>query len=210
MSQLTRIRQEAPAVGALGSHQEVESKEQRSSFKADRAGRKPDVGFAGIDGFIEDARQRTKVADTFDLSLVTDRYRREHGFSQDIVEGHRRELIRFLALSATATNNGRYYGMMGAIDELWHTFVIFTREYSEFCQAVAGRFLHHVPEADGQASPETLDHYLAFLSDYETVYGEPPTSAYWPNPNRKKIDAATACKGCSACNGCTSDPCTVH
>jgi hypothetical protein len=100
--------------------------------------------------------------------------------------------------------------MMGAIDELWHTFVIFTREYAQFCQAVAGQFLHHVPEVEGKASPATLDHYLAFLADYERVYGEPPAPAYWPNPKQSGIRAEAACRGCAGCNGCTGQSCTVH
>lgn len=28
----------------------------------------------------------------------------------------------------------------------WHTFILFTREYAEFCDRVAGHFIHHVPE----------------------------------------------------------------
>ncbi|GAA1958775.1 hypothetical protein [Amycolatopsis minnesotensis] len=35
------------------------------------------------------------------------------------------------------------------VDLGWHTFILHTREYADFCQAVAGRFLHHVPNDDG-------------------------------------------------------------
>jgi hypothetical protein len=31
------------------------------------------------------------------------------------------------------------------IDAMWHTFVLFTREYAEYCDEVFGRFIHHVP-----------------------------------------------------------------
>ncbi|WP_223884458.1 glycine-rich domain-containing protein [Micromonospora craniellae] len=30
----------------------------------------------------------------------------------------------------------------------WHTFILHTREYAEFCQRLAGRFIHHQPEPD--------------------------------------------------------------
>jgi hypothetical protein len=31
------------------------------------------------------------------------------------------------------------------LDEMWHTFVLFTREYHAYCRRVFGRFLHHAP-----------------------------------------------------------------
>jgi hypothetical protein len=31
------------------------------------------------------------------------------------------------------------------IDKMWHTFILFTSEYSEFCNRFFGRMLHHVP-----------------------------------------------------------------
>ena len=32
-----------------------------------------------------------------------------------------------------------------AIDEMWHTFVLFTQPYAAFCQRYFGRFIHHAP-----------------------------------------------------------------
>jgi hypothetical protein len=165
-------------------------------------------GFAYLEGYVEEARSRTEIAESFDIGQVVARYRREQGFSEAIANDHRRELMRFLALSATAVDHGRFYGMMGAIDELWHTFVIFTREYAEFCDKVAGRFLHHVPEVEGASSTVAFDNYLAFLADYERIYGERPAPGYWPNPDRAKVRSDNACTGCRGCNSCRS--CTVH
>lgn len=31
------------------------------------------------------------------------------------------------------------------IDEMWHTFILFTRDYDEFCSRYFGRFIHHAP-----------------------------------------------------------------
>ncbi len=33
------------------------------------------------------------------------------------------------------------------VDDLWHAFMLHTREYADFCTAAFGRFLHHSPEA---------------------------------------------------------------
>jgi hypothetical protein len=33
---------------------------------------------------------------------------------------------------------------MREIDEMWHEFILFTREYTEFCETYFGRYLHHL------------------------------------------------------------------
>ena len=117
--------------------------------------------------------------------------------------------MRYLALSATAAQHDRDYGMMGAVDELWHTFVIFTREYESFCQKVAGRFMHHVPDSEDDAGRATLERYTAFLADYEKVYGEAPNPVYWPSPGTNGVEASSLCGGCRGCNRCGGN-CTLH
>ncbi|MEW6120004.1 MAG: hypothetical protein AB1593_07940 [Pseudomonadota bacterium] len=38
------------------------------------------------------------------------------------------------------------------VDDAWHAFILFTRNYETFCQRALGRFLHHVP-AEAMQSP---------------------------------------------------------
>ena len=39
-----------------------------------------------------------------------------------------------------------------AVDDAWHEFILFTRQYDSFCRRAFGRFLHHTP-AEAMASP---------------------------------------------------------
>src|SRR5215468_3930080 len=40
----------------------------------------------------------------------------------------------------------RYVSMPSqAADDLWHEFILYTREYQNFCQQAFGGFLHHTP-----------------------------------------------------------------
>lgn len=39
-----------------------------------------------------------------------------------------------------------------AVDDAWHEFILFTRNYQAFCQRAFGRFLHHTP-AEAMSSP---------------------------------------------------------
>lgn len=39
-----------------------------------------------------------------------------------------------------------------AVDSAWHEFILFTRQYADFCDKAFGRFLHHTP-AEGMSKP---------------------------------------------------------
>lgn len=62
------------------------------------------------------------------------------------------------------------------VDEAWHQFVLFTRQYTDFCQRYFGKFLHHNPSNDPTVA-ETLHEnpstFGDFSSRYEEVFGEP-------------------------------------
>ncbi|HEY8372141.1 MAG TPA: hypothetical protein VIL00_05305 [Pseudonocardiaceae bacterium] len=65
-----------------------------------------------------------------------------------------REALAFLA--ACAQNPGASLSPTALVDIGWHTFILHTREYAEFCQRVAGRFIHHVPD-EGVGSVVEVD-----------------------------------------------------
>jgi hypothetical protein len=39
------------------------------------------------------------------------------------------------------------------VDDAWHEFILFTRNYNNFCQRALGRFLHHIP-AEAMRGPQ--------------------------------------------------------
>jgi hypothetical protein len=47
------------------------------------------------------------------------------------------------------------------IDEMWHNFVLFTREYSQYCLERFGRYIHHLPATH----QEKLDYKERFVRD---------------------------------------------
>src|SRR5579864_3397426 len=34
---------------------------------------------------------------------------------------------------------------MREIDDMWHEFILFTRDYTDFCQQYFGEYVHHLP-----------------------------------------------------------------
>lgn len=67
--------------------------------------------------------------------------------------------------------SARMYPEMAEIDNMWHTFLLFTRDYADFCERYLGRFIHHVPNtnADDALSPEAFEldftRYLSYVFD---------------------------------------------
>ncbi|MEV6906663.1 hypothetical protein [Amycolatopsis sp. NPDC051071] len=59
----------------------------------------------------------------------------------------RDQALAFLA--ACARNTGTRLAPSDPVGIGWHTFVLHTRDYADFCARIAGRFLHHVPTSDG-------------------------------------------------------------
>src|SRR3712207_3180742 len=74
-------------------------------------------------------------------------------------------MVRFLDLCADAAEP---LAPSKTVDEAWHEFVLFTREYAAFCEERYGRFLHHDPyeSVDREAFRRTY-------SAYEGRYGTP-------------------------------------
>lgn len=54
------------------------------------------------------------------------------------------QALGFLALCAQNTGH-QSFSPSAQVDTGWHTFVLYTREYAQFCQQIAGRFIHHSP-----------------------------------------------------------------
>ncbi|MFI0464340.1 MULTISPECIES: glycine-rich domain-containing protein [Saccharopolyspora] len=146
---------------------------------------------------LERTAARSLIPDDLFFRLV-ERIVREHAeIDREMAERIVDQTLAFL--SACARNRGEPLAPSPMVDHGWHEFLMYTREYAEFCQRVAGRFLHHVPEDTAamvsEADPievrrrtvEAIEQ-TGFLVDRELWFAE-DTSV------------------CSQChNGCYNDP----
>jgi hypothetical protein len=89
---------------------------------------------------------------------VLRRYAREHHASPQEAEEVFREMLKYLYLCYRAAIRGPepfacvVSPEIEKIDWMWHTFLLFTLDYADFCESHFGFFLHHVP---GEAEDET-------------------------------------------------------
>src|SRR5262249_7476036 len=81
----------------------------------------------------------------YNNDAVVARYRKDFGISSDDAALLFSDVKRFLWLAAVE-------GVVSPppkIDDGWHTFIIFTADYEQFCQRYFGRFMHHRPQRPG-------------------------------------------------------------
>lgn len=123
-----------------------------------------------------------KRATDYPIQRVLDRYIRTNGISESDARLHEIEMKRYLLLRAMNLDS-RFPLASGPVDELWHTFLLFTKEYVTFCNEVAGAFIHHNP---GPAAPteeevRSAKHdFEGFIAKYRSVFHEEPSPELWP------------------------------
>src|SRR5258708_2450396 len=82
-----------------------------------------------------------KVMD-YQMPNIIARYCKDYKVSADTAKIHEVELKRWLILAGDA-NDGDSLGMMSSeVDNLWHTFLLFTKEYQAFCNDMFCKFIH--------------------------------------------------------------------
>ncbi|WP_285505512.1 hypothetical protein [Actinokineospora sp. NBRC 105648] len=100
-------------------------------------------------------------------------------------------------LAVCAENPGRNLRPSQRVDLGWHTFILNTRDYAEFCEHLGAGFLHHVPDEFTRPSTTRTAMRAALASTVETL-----TAAGF------EVDAdlwATDAGSCSQCHsGCTN------
>ncbi|MEO3749158.1 hypothetical protein [Streptomyces sp. B6B3] len=85
---------------------------------------------------------REMISESVFAKLVN-RITKDHPtFSHVLAERITDQAIAFLAASARTQQP---ISPSGIVDIGWHTFLLHTRDYSDFCYRVAGRFIHHEP-----------------------------------------------------------------
>lgn len=59
---------------------------------------------------------------------------------------------------------------MHEIDDMWHTFLLFTHDYHDFCMQYFGKFIHHDPNTETAPPDEKkfetdFERYLSYIYD---------------------------------------------
>jgi hypothetical protein len=62
------------------------------------------------------------------------------------------------------------------VDEVWHQFILYTREYMDFCERFFGRYIPHSPSNAPKMEPVSsveVSSFAFFMNRYEKLFGTP-------------------------------------
>lgn len=91
-----------------------------------------------------------------------------------------------------AAHNGYLPVPNELVDEVWHSHILFTSDYSAFCNQVAGKFLHHCPPMKDFSEAELKERRQIMSDVTQEHFG------FYPFKNGSYSD----CDGCSNCASC--------
>ncbi|MGW5820616.1 glycine-rich domain-containing protein [Streptomyces noursei] len=99
-------------------------------------------------------------------------------------------------LAACGANQGSALGPSEQVDIGWHTFLMYTEEYADFCERIAGRFIHHSPaDVPGVVYEEKRDTRLRSIGAMRAL-GYEPDPELWGH----SADCSQCHNGCSESN----------
>ncbi len=118
---------------------------------------------------------------------VVYRFQKVYGFTAEESSDIFSQVKRWMWLAHTRKAEGITSGLsidppLVVIDEMWHNFILFTREYHQFCEQYFGYYIHHGPATEGEdrefyamkdsTPPEQLRKMImdSKRSQYEYVY----------------------------------------
>lgn len=125
------------------------------------------------------------------------------------------DTLRFLYICGTADGQ---WGPTQTIDTGWHEFLMFTRDYTDFCQENFGRFIHHVPNRIG-SKPDRERPRRTLIAAIQ-LFGKENLTENWAyrNPSGKivlgpdltmdeirTVEASAPCDSCGCNAACNDD-----
>ncbi len=127
------------------------------------------------------AQVRTlRVLETYDLGPIRHRLQTKALLLPGLIDEALLEFRRYLALHALLDAAVTIYSQ--AVDDVWHTSIMFTQRYAELCELAFGRHIPHRPDrgheyAVRHASDGARRRFAEFQADYEWYFG--PISPLW-------------------------------
>jgi hypothetical protein len=118
------------------------------------------------------------------------------------------EVKKFLLVAHNHSTKSRRFAPSKIVDDAWHSFILFTPIYSEFCRKILGRefTIGHVPNIGNWDSiPENSEdakvnqRYIDAIEMIKFETGD-LNKIYWPEPTKQGFQ-----KSCSSCHGCNDD-----
>jgi hypothetical protein len=147
---------------------------------------------AGVHHIMKTPRKKIDIEQVmnYPLDRVRERYEKDYKVSSQDAKMYEWELKRYLILCVEYDEN-EWAMYSRDVDNFWHTFLLFTKDYTLFCKKMFGKFIHHEPmdkKYDDVSVP--LAKKALFMRAYEELFNEKPPEKVW-----KKDHGSNCCGG---------------
>lgn len=130
---------------------------------------------------------------------VIERYRQSEKLDSNVAKAHFTALKQFLQLSSQSKSP---CFPSKQLDEIWHTFILYTKDYQTFCNEGLGEFVHHIPFNSEQDKSENFKPgYFCYIK------GSKMKKKFVSNLMQLETVFKAGCGSggdCSNCNSCSS------
>ena len=110
----------------------------------------------------------------YSMADIIKRCQKDNGYTDKDMVILEKELKRYLILAIL--DAGKFGMYSKDVDNLWHSFILFTKNYSDFCNTYSKKFIHHVPKIDSLETPEQATqnrkNFSHFIKKYEEIFTE--------------------------------------
>jgi len=106
----------------------------------------------------------------YNMDFVFEKLIRDGNISEELHRPLEREFKRFIALAGFGVCPLAVIGPL--IDEVWHQFILFTKQYKVFCNETVGHFIDHQPDAE--MTPVPIIAGENFRQSYRRYFGNLP------------------------------------
>lgn len=113
----------------------------------------------------------------YDMCQMINRCKEDHNYSDADMKIIEKEFKRYFILVGVKEPDQGSLGMYSRdVDNLWHMFILFTKEYTHFCNNTFGRYIHHIPRIKENETLEdrqkVRNNFKNFIQRYESFFGE--------------------------------------
>src|SRR5258708_3504120 len=91
------------------------------------------------------------------------------GWTREYAEGIERGYRTYLAMLAKYPDHAEDILLSKDVDEFWHTHILQTIKYTEDCEAVFGKYLHHAPHI-GEVTSADKEKRIALAEKTRGLY----------------------------------------
>jgi hypothetical protein len=119
---------------------------------------------------------------------------KEHDLSEEIARRSVTQAV--MMLGAIGDNPGVTFYPSVAVDYGWHTFILDTQHYHEFCERVAGKYIHHNPIEGATDGGVLMRRTANFLREN----GYPVDDDLWSAVESVHCSGGESCDNTIRCN----------